>query len=177
MARLQLLVVAIVGGALGCAASVGTPDSVARSSRVEVDSFKKAITVASPRVRGEMGRGRYEALIRGIRLTREAAETFQIYVATNHFDDWHHYRTAWDEDGSEFAVSRIGSDARCASFGCRHIEDVGVEVSREYLEARRSHGVRLKLSGPGGEVVIEIPAGYVDGFLNRFDDATTVARR
>jgi hypothetical protein len=64
----------------------------------------------------------------------------------------------------------IGSDVDCSGYGCTYYEDVGVAVTRAYLEAHHSSGVSLEVSGAGGEVVVRVPAGYVAGFPSRFDD-------
>lgn len=149
-----------------------TPAWVAERTTVEYDEFTKRYSVESPRVKGTMGSGYdgeyYRVFLRGWRLMQdEPSEVFQIYVATSHIGDWHHYRSAWDEDGKQLSTTRIASDVGCRS-GCWYAEDVGVSVDRAYLEAHRSSGIRFKVKGTGGSVVVRVPPGYISGFLQRF---------
>ena len=103
-------------------------------------------------------------------------EGFQIYVATVHGGRWHRYSSAWDSGGKQLETRSLGNDVDCSRYGCSYSEDVGVDITRAYLEAHRGSGLSLKVSGSGGEVVVRVPGGYVAGFLERFDDKSLASR-
>jgi hypothetical protein len=156
------------------------PGWVAERTSVEKDDFKKLVTVVSPTVRGVMDGGQYDVFLRGWKdlksRTRTTSDGFQIYVATVHGGRWHRYSSAWDSGGSQLETRSLGNDVDCSRYGCSYSEDIGIDVTRAYLEAHRGSGLSLKVSGSGGEAVVRVPAGYVAGFLARFDDKSPALR-
>lgn len=48
-------------------------------------------------------------------------------------------------------------------------EAVGIEVSENYLQERKDRGLKLKISGKGGEEVFWLPAEYISAFLQAIE--------
>lgn len=100
--------------------------------------------------------------------------TYQIYVSHAHEGDWAFYNSAYDSDGKEFSdVTKIDTDASCHSsrreVNCTLWEDIGIGVSRRYLEEHIDNGILFKLYGKGGDVQFSISSGYIEDFLYAVD--------
>jgi len=173
--------------ALGCAGSGGmgpggghkgeveTPETVSRDCKVKVDDYRGTASVSCEERQGDLelvaGDAYYKAHLRGM-ANRGGAESFQLYVATRLEEGWENFRAARDQHEIPLEVSRIDRKKSCKSpDDCAYYEHFGVTFSRPYLEARKVRGIELRVRSEAGESVIVLPAAYVEGFMNRFDQA------
>lgn len=176
----------LASAALGCAGVQGTgkksadaveetPETVRAACTVKVDDYRGTAMVSCGQREGEveLGEGQvyYRAHLRGM-ANRGGAETFQLYVATRLDEGWQNFRAARDQHEIPLDVSKIDRKKACKTEeDCTYYEHFGVAFSRPYLEARKARGISLRVRGHDGESVIELPAAYVDGFMQRFDEA------
>lgn len=132
-------------------------------ARIEVtyDEFKKVTAIEGSQLKDK------DALI-FLRAWKSDTEStkFQLYVVDSYGGKWRFYADAWDSDGKKMPVTLINREVEnCSRYGCVYTEHVGIEVKRDYLQTRLTSGIRLKISGNGGEVVISVPASYIAAFL------------
>lgn len=152
-----------------------TPDGVRAACAVKVDDYRGTATVRCPDREGELelvaGDSIYKAHLRGM-ANRGGAESFQLYVATRLDRGWENFRAARDQHEIPLEVTRIDRKKTCKSEDdCAYYEHFGIAFSRPYLEARTVRGIELRVRSHAGESVIELPAAYVAGFMQRFDEA------
>ncbi len=162
-------------GASGDAELVETPQTVSAACKVKVDDYRGTAIVSCADRGGELdlleGDSYFKAHLRGM-ANRGGAESFQLYVATRLDAGWENFRAARDQHEIPLTVSKIDRKKSCQSEeDCTYYEHFGVSFSRPYLEARKVRGISLRVRSHAGESVIELPAAYVEGFMNRFDAA------
>lgn len=92
---------------------------------------------------------------------------YQIYMSSVYvsWTSWRYYDAVYDLNGNSLPTTTISSDVGCQSFSCTYREDVGANVTREYLTSVQDTGIKLKISGTGGEEIFQIPADYIKSFL------------
>jgi hypothetical protein len=131
--------------------------------QAKYDEFKKLTNYTGPNVAS----GSDAVFLRAAKLD-SGLITIQIYVSDYYEGEWRFYNSAWDSDGNRLNVTlisrKVGSCGRYG--GCSHYEDVGINITREYLEARRASGIRFKLSGRGGDEIFALPGPYISAFLD-----------
>lgn len=99
----------------------------------------------------------------------------QLYFRDHYDGEWRFYNSAYDIDGNKLDFLSIDRKVdTCGKFGCRHFEDVGITVTRGYLDSHRDSGIRLKVSGRAGEAIVDLPPGYIQGFLRHLDAASDI---
>jgi len=96
------------------------------------------------------------------------ATRIQIYVISHYVDEWRFYDSAWDSDGNRLSLTRISAEVdECRRYSvCTHTEHIAVGVTSDYLESRRASGVRFKIKGKGGELVLHMPGAHIAAFLD-----------
>ena len=159
-----------ITAALGCA-SLGwdhhDPAEVYARTTTEYDRYKKITTVRAPQIyywhAGHQGStGFVRCYVPDI-----GGQLCQLYVTSRHRGRWHFYDHAYDLDGERHEAKRISSDVDCRGSSCTYEEDVVVALSSDYIEKLATKGLEMKLTGNGGEFVVGLPAGYMDGLLQR----------
>lgn len=161
-----LLFVSLLAGCAGAMVDWNDPQSIAGQIQIKRDDFKKLVEFKGP----DCSTSIYDRLfIRAWKEDHETVVRYQIYVM-DYYDNsrWRFYNSAWDSNGNRLSTTVIARDVgSCSRYGgCSHIEHVGVNVSRKYLEKNKESGVRFKLSGKAGEEVFFIPPGYIKAFLD-----------
>lgn len=170
-----LLALACAGGGssplpeLG-AGKLNEPAWVADQATLKRDEFRQTTTLRGPDIERDLAqKGDYaRSHLRGTSASN-GAERFHVYVAARLSGGFHDLSTARDQEGIAFPVAKLSRKEHCSEGSCGYYEHVMVTVSRAYLRARTRQDIGLRLSGPGGEIAVTVPAGYVDGFLQRFD--------
>jgi hypothetical protein len=157
----------------GMGKSKVTAQSVFEGTRVVNDGYKRSASVSAPELGGDLehagANAYYRAHLRGLSKAN-GAESFQLYVATHLEEGWQNFRAARDQMEIPLAVSKVDRKKRCKKAdNCNFYEHFGVALSRDYLEARRTRGVELRVMGNGGESVVLISPAHVEGFMRRFD--------
>lgn len=168
----MLLLLVVVLSFSACAApsprpqhDLSDPVTVRTQTTKTYDEFKKITTYLGP----DLSPVRYEALL--IRAFGPDARNmmYQIYVRDQYGKQWRFYNSAYDSDGNKLEFLSISRDVGSCRYGCDYYEDMGIGVSRQYLEQHKTTGLRFKISGRGGEEIYQIPAGYVRGFLDAIE--------
>ena len=130
--------------------------------KVEYDEFKKVTKISGSTLKNDGT----SVLLRAWKLNTGQID-FQLYVEDYYTGQWRFYDEAWDSDGKQLKLTLIRRDVdSCSKYGCRHVEHVGVNLTREYLMTMVSKGMRFKLSGKAGEVIVAVPGPYIAAFLD-----------
>jgi hypothetical protein len=148
---------------VGCAAPPVAPTEVRATVKIERDDFKKMTRYTG----SDLSSSSDAVLIRAWK-NDGATMVYQIYVADFYSGPWRFYTQGFDSDGKRYATTLIDREVRsCTRYGCSHVETIGLNVDRKYLEGKRVTGVTLKLSGRAGEEVFYIPPLYLSTFLDQ----------
>lgn len=152
----------------GCAAQqpkVNFDDAAAVTQAVDVkrDDFKKTTTYRGPYIQGKDSDTVY---LRATKIDLDRSVVYQIYAVDFYYGDWRFLKDTYDINGNPLKSQVIDRKVHsCAGGSCLKGEHIGVEVSRDYLEKSIAQGIRIKISGKGGEEIFAIPGPYVKGFL------------
>lgn len=155
--------VALLTGFLvaGCV-NIRNPESVARHVDRSVDDYRKVVIYRGPRFENK-----------GVQMYLRAANTARrglsaqlvLEVDVRH---WAYLDGAYDRAGHPFTVTKLGRMYPCPDSSCENrLETVAVNFPQGYLERRvaAGQGLDLKLYGRFGEYRVQVPAGYVAGFV------------
>ena len=91
---------------------------------------------------------------------------YHISVRDQYSGQWRFYDSANDIDGNKLSFVSVDRKTDNCKYGCDFYETMSIAVSREYLESRRYRGLNFKISGKAGERIVDVPPGYVSGFLD-----------
>ncbi len=72
---------------------------------------------------------------------------------------------AYDEYGHELIIAGHSSKLDFDTMPCAHKEATSVALDREYLQKYADSGIRIKVIGGHDDVIINLPSGYIQGFL------------
>lgn len=136
-------------------------------TRVEsrYDQFRKVTTIVGPDI-GIAFLGK-SLLIRAEKSDRDGSIAFQIYIRDRYSGQWRFYSAAYDDSGMEIDLTALSRRVdSCQQSTCFYIEDVGLNVSKRYLEEKRYSGVRFKILGNYGEEILEIGSPYIRAILS-----------
>lgn len=157
----------------GCAHRINwnDPADIAKSMQVKRDDFRKVTSYIGPNCA-------QDPISNVVKLRafsgRDGVTEYQVYVENEYTSDigrsgsgWRFYDNAFDSDGNRLALTQISRQVTtCGRYRCFHMEIVGLEVNRAYLEERTSQGLSVKIGGTGGEAVLAIPSAYIQAFLS-----------
>jgi hypothetical protein len=143
------------------------PNTVSTRTVINHDDFKKVTNYRGPDIASGFT-ALYTALfLRAWKNDKTGDVQYQIYDREWYSGDWRFYDTAYDSNGNKLDVTVIDRKVNeCERSKCYYHEDLGLNVSRDYLEKSRESGVKFKVSGKGGEAVEFLPPGYIQGFLS-----------
>jgi len=156
--------VLLIGGCVAPAPKVNWNDPQETVSRVKVvrDDFKKVTKYIGP----DSDKSSSAIFIRAWKYDT-GIKQYQIYAKHHYYGDWRFYRSAYDRSGKRLKFKSISRDVGSCSYGsCSFNEHMGISVTRQYLEAHKNTGIQFKVSGKTGEVIFQLPAGYIQGFLS-----------
>lgn len=146
-------------------ADLNNPDKVKNSVVVRRDDFKKVVSYIGP---NGLEPPREIRLI-AFRDERTQHILYQVYLGNRYYGDWHFYEEAYDSEGNKLElikISRTVNSCKDKFYGCSFSENVGVNLSKDYLEKHINAGLHIKVSGTGGHAILKISGGYVKGFLS-----------
>jgi len=138
---------------------------------VERDDFQKKTTFTGNRIKS----GDNDIFLRGWKVDSlpNADATVQIYAATQYLDlgaGWSLYEVAYDSDGTRFEIVQIRQDVSREQGIGRYYrtlhEDIGITVTKQYLESHKDKELKFQISGKGGKTILYIPAEYTRKFLD-----------
>jgi hypothetical protein len=148
----------------GCATTVdwNAPDASEKISGmtvIERDVFKRQTKYLGPKMETLLD----YFLIKAWK-TDNGIITYQIYVHVSATDYWPLYYSANDSNGKQLDITLISQESGYRRNNGRiYDEDIGLNVTQDYLENAKTTGIIFKLYGKVGG---EIPAGYIQGFLS-----------
>lgn len=92
----------------------------------------------------------------------------QLYVISDYYSGhWRFYREANTSDGKSHPLVAIAQNVSSCRSECSYREDVGITFTRAELNDYTVKGMSLKISGRGGEQVVEIPWTFILSFVLR----------
>ena len=170
---LVLAAVVAVAAVSGCA-SVRNPASVAKRVYNTQDEYSRSDIFRAPRfnttpflVRATLPWA--DSAWVHLRLVRDPQHGVdrQLVVEFDEELGWSYFGTAYDRMGHRLNVNGLGLIAPCPDDECFYSDTVAVSLPAGYLEsyARSGRGLDLKFYGLFGERVVQVPAGYVEGFV------------
>lgn len=155
-----LLVAALASGCV----NVRNPDSVVRHVHVTHDGHSRTEIYRGPQFT-------YKGHRMHLRLTRTQHHGVAEQLVIE-FDRpvWGYFDRAYDRYGHPFTVTTVDRMLPCPNDSCEHrVESVTVTFPPGYLDAHvvAKRGLDLKVYGWLGEVQVKVPAGYVEGFVQK----------
>ena len=94
----------------------------------------------------------------------------KLIIRVNQTNNWTFPKQVIDSNGQKFATTQIDSQIPvCYSGVCMTWEYISVNLTMNYLRQHADTGFSMKTYGIRGNVIIEVPAAYVQGFLNYID--------
>jgi hypothetical protein len=137
--------------------------------KIENDDFQKITNYRGPAVQ-RLDQGHYDRVfIRAWKSQKDSDTLYQIYASDTYSDfytgGWKYLSEAYDSDGKKLDLTKIDKDVSCSKYGCKHTEDIALNVSRKYLEQHEVSGISFQISGTAGKEVFSLPGGYIKGFL------------
>lgn len=173
MKNFIIIVLAAVSFLGGC---VSTPErtisandaqQISQNVRVKQDEFQKQTEYIGPTMSFGMRAGDVTETKVFLRAYKKNDNTisYQIYVRDFYKGRWRLYDRAFDKDGNKFDVVVIDRTVDSCNVYCYYYEDVGIDVTADYLNAHTQSGTTFKVAGNGGEVIFSVPGPYIEGFL------------
>jgi len=91
---------------------------------------------------------------------------FQLYVIMKSRHRWWFFDRALDTNGNVLQVKPVGVDLE-SGWKTEHLL---IQLSRPYLNRLAAKlGLSLRITGKQGEIVLNVPSFYVEGFLRKVD--------
>lgn len=151
------------------------PLQVSSAINVQRDDFKKVTNFRGPNVAQNRDDN---VFLRAWRPDSTGKVDFQIYVSDYYGGGWRFYNTAYDDGGNRLDTTTISRNVIYCSYGsCTYREDLGLNVSRAYLEKKQDSGLTFQVSGQAGNQVFFIPGGYIKAFLSEANDWRTSSKK
>ncbi len=161
--------------------SLGNYDSVADMVRAEDSESDSVRTYWGPKYKqrraGPLGTDLNWCMRAFERKGKRRSWAFQIYVDVSYSGSWRFYKRASFEGGPTVLVTRWDSHVGgTAVTGPILYESFAVPMTFDQMREGRANGIRVRVEGRGRySNVIEVPAGYVVGFLSVAGEGIDVA--
>lgn len=173
--KFKLLLMCLVACSFQGCATYHNPASspeVSAQIKVERDDYRKVTRWWAPSLvvwhdGTGPNAGNSSVILRAARFDATADVTYQIYITDIYSGDWRFYDSIYDADGNRLETLKIASNVVSCRSGCTLQEDVAANVSKKYLLEHMDRGVSLQVSSPSSKFVVNIPAFYVRGFLEK----------
>lgn len=135
---------------------------------VENDNFEKIVKYTGPIMRIVVSPVEVQNISLRSKTSLKTGNTlFQIYTSNTYSDyDWRFYDKAYSSEGDKLEVTLISKDVDCYKNRCSHIEKIGIDLTRDYLEKHSETGIKYKVIGKSGSGIFFLPAAYIKGFLS-----------
>lgn len=147
-------------------------DRLSEQVNVEYDEFKGATIYTGPRVilEEEPPSAINRAYLRALKHKSLSFTFFQIYLSDDyHSEDWRLYHSAWDSHGTKLDLTVIERNVRsCNGTFCIYQENIGIDITRQYLETHQNAGIRFKVGGKRGDQIFFFPSKQIKVFLSVF---------
>jgi hypothetical protein len=151
----------------GCVAA-GDLAAVSAGTTIRPDAHEGTTTVRGPLIRDERSLFRHRYLVRSWINPKnpKVNDHFQILVLGD-FERRVYLSQAYAA-GEMLDTTVIDRERRCVrGVGCYTLETVGIGLSETEVERYAATGLSFKIVGRRDEIVLEIPAAYFAGVLER----------
>ena len=163
--------VAILIAPLGCSRTIDWSSTASITSHIEIttDPYKHTISYVGPNAATQPGD---HVMLRAWMLP-SGTVAYQVYIEDVHTYDivrggtgWRFYAAAHDTDGQRLPMTLISKDVMwCGQYTCEYREIVGIDLTRDYIEAHTTAGVKIQISGKRDEETITLPGPYIQAML------------
>jgi hypothetical protein len=101
-------------------------------------------------------------------VTQKKGPRYFLEVVARYEGHWRNYIRAVDAQARSFQGHAIMNHPRCELF-CSFEDKVEIEIDAAYITSHKSSGMAFWLTGPAAKspVALNIPTGYLQGFLER----------
>jgi hypothetical protein len=143
-------------------------NQVIEKCTVRHDDFLKGTSVEGMRIGfGFLGSDNYG--LRAVKLDDSPTIHYSVWMSTDRSPDegWAFWETAYDENGKRLncTVKPIHN----VHNGGFTYESITFDCTREWLEAARLKGIKVRIDGSRARQVLEFSTNYVAGFLKASD--------
>jgi len=145
-----------------------TPEGVADATSRRVDKYKALVILESPELYSGWKRNRSRTALVHVSSETGPLETY-LRVATESFDGWNFFESAFVLGGTELKVIRDRSDTGTFGGSAETFETYLVTLTDEVLKRGAADGLSLELSGRQ-RMEVRVPAAVVTGFLRRLEE-------
>jgi hypothetical protein len=113
-----------------------------------------------------------QEVLRGVELVHKTpSDNFDLQVAS-WAPKWRHFSSAYDINGNKLQFSVLRKEVRPMPDLVTTLEICNIRFSREYMISHRRSGIKLKIkSAADQDILLEIPAAYVDAFLEKISES------
>jgi len=112
----------------------------------------------------------YRYYIRSWKDKKDNSIQHQLYVSFDYYGDWRFYNSASFDNAKQADVTEIDRNTLdCSSkyFGCNLSEDVGVDLSDQFLKSRIKKGFSIRINSKRSySDVVTISPSYLAGYLS-----------
>ena len=159
-------------GLAGCVTMLQPQDSISTYKQVtfKEDKYKGTRTYAAPTLYLKPMKYLDTSTLDGfLRLIKnDNSESYCLY-ATYESNGWAFFDTARDSDAKPLEVVRIDQRIGTLVSKTNVQEDMCIVLSRKYLEEKKDTGLNIKIIGKRDEIAFQVPAYYIQGFLQAVD--------
>lgn len=155
---------------------------VVKKAKVAEDKFANTETVSFPVIKyytlgnaeivemtGKSKWGMIPSVSYQIDTTQKDGKNSFVLMAVEERSNWAFYDSAKDKDGKEMKVIRPSGDVSSYSAGVSVKEYFNIPLTEEYLKEHRATGMVFRVYGKKDPVTFHVPAWYIDGVLNYFE--------
>ena len=170
MKTVSLLILTL--GLAGCYSMAHTTDPVAAEQGIECeyDSFARTNICTGRHIVSKTSSFDLSSPSANSYLSIDLAKPYlqpTLIIRVNQTNGWTFPQQVIDSDGQRFKTIKIDSQIpMCPNGICVTWEYVAVNLTMDYLRQHAYSGFRMKTYGTRGNVIIDIPAPYIQGFLN-----------
>ncbi len=155
-----------------CTTSVSDPNEVLTGSSVAFDPYAGMHIVTGRVIHTSILPGSTGWFLRGGYASPGTHEWFQLYVDYSDRLGVHYFDRASDDHATQFHLKANVNEGLYDSVA---LDSTAVILSRAYLDNIKDKGASIKLAGPHDDIVIDLQAAYVQGFLEKLDQSETAA--
>ena len=169
MKTLLIAATVVLSGCVGLGphkSGVDQAQGWAQQVKVTKDPYKNVTKYQGPSLMLASGTGA-DIVSVFFRMTRDANGQGdpQLYIRSSYEDQWRMYQSANTIDGKSHPTVSIAREGLSCRHRCNYSEDVGVSFTMMELTGYIATGLSLKISGSGGDQVLEVPWAFVWAFV------------
>jgi hypothetical protein len=152
-------------------AVVTDPQYFAKETNVTFDPYDNCYRIVGPLLI-QKGDSRTQVWLKGSFDKFGANEILWMHVFFRN-KTWFFLDSAKDIGGTQLTVNQLRRQVEHGDI----VEEVAVNFSRDFLEARKMPGLDIRVSGSKGySIIVKVPSAYVIGFLERYNSAVEEVR-